>query len=584
MPSMLLKNLLDGLVACGTALEAYDRTGSCVRRVDGAQLVEATEAYGPLFDREVAGGRKLCALLFRSEETIEFLIATFAALSRGFTVVPLYPNWSAATQREYLEAYGVRTLACGDGFLDRARAWQEGPDAAVCRLIPVSLDCLPPSPARETGGGGGLQFPLAADHPCAWLFTSGTSGDRAKCTEITFENLEAAIENLVQLDFLHPGMTLHSPLSTSHIFAFVVILGFLALKPRRILFSDVQYLARLPEERTGKVDGLILVPIVLHRMRTGFYEKLSGQLDPRTAPPELRRLARLPLALRRWIKSLVRLAEDLLIEREQGKLRGHLGLPVIALVRALFGRVFQKRLGSPGFVVVGGAKPNLQAMALLEVMGVRCLQGWGMTETTGPLCVCRLADRFRGAFGTCGDLFPRCRATIEEGELIVEGPQIARGYVEPDGTVVQFRGRKRTGDRAEFDGRGRLKVLGKTSDRITTDNGLNYNPVPMEEALKAADLARDTLLEEVVVVGDGKPRLGAVLFLRDGVDRGTRVESYVASLVREHNALRPADEQIALWVLSEQSLKDAGGLGPSGKIVRRRIEERFAGMYGEVLV
>lgn len=223
-------------------------------------------------------------------------------------------------------------------------------------------------------------------------------------------------------------------------------------------------------------------------------------------------------------------------------------------------------------------------MALLEVMGIRCLQGWGMTETTGPLAVCNLNDRYRGSFGTCGDLFRGARAVVEEGELVVEGPQIASGYVEPGGKLVSFGGRKRTGDRAEFDDQGRLKVLGKVSDRITTDNGLNYNPLPMEEELRAADLNRENILEEAVVIGDAKPRLGCVFFLRENMQPTGETQSYVSSLVRDFNVSRPVDERIGPWDLSPQSLKECGGLGPSGKLVRRRIEESFATIYGEVLV
>jgi long-chain acyl-CoA synthetase len=223
-------------------------------------------------------------------------------------------------------------------------------------------------------------------------------------------------------------------------------------------------------------------------------------------------------------------------------------------------------------------------MAMLEVMGVTVLQGWGMTETTGPLAVCNPRDRRRGAFGTCGNLFPNARALIEGEELIVEGPQIAKGYVEPDGTVVPFNGRKHTGDRGGFDDRHRLLVLGKVSDRITTDNGFNYYPVPMEDDLKAKDLNLRNVLEEAVVIGDARSRLGCVFFLREGIAKTDEIEAYLSTLIQKHNEARAVDEQVGPWTISPQSLGDAGGLGPSGKLVRRKIEERFATIYGEVLV
>jgi long-chain acyl-CoA synthetase len=448
-------------------------------------------------------------------------------------------------------------------------------------VVRVTLDADAPV-APEPGRPFTLDLPDG--HPCAWIFTSGTSGALSKLTEITFENLEAAVENIQDLDFLHPGMTLHSPLSASHIFAFVAILGFLTVKPRRMIFSDVQYLARLPRSTTGKVDGLILVPIVMNRMRSAFYEKLTSNLDVRKVPVEAKRLARIPLRVRKLLKRMFLRSEQAMVTYETTGRVDLSGRLAIALLRKIFGPLFSSKLGSPDFVVVGGAKPNLQAMAFLEIMGIRCLQGWGMTETTGPLSVCRLGDRFRGAFGTCGTLFRETNAYIEDGELVVEGPQIAHGYHEPDGSFTAFNGRKRTGDHAEIDASGRLKVLGKASDRITTDNGINYNPIPFEERLHALDLAGQNFCEEVVVIGDAKPRLGAVVFLREGVENTGATHAYVTKLIDTFNANRAVDERIASWTISDQLLKEAGVLGPSGKLIRRRVEDTYANIFGPHVV
>jgi long-chain acyl-CoA synthetase len=545
--------------------------------VTGREFVDRVRALRPRFAARsddvsrASGGRRAIALLFKPEETIEFLTAALAAMAEGLVIVPLYPNWPAETQLQYLRAYRLRGIAFAEGFQARVESWRgQGIDSLI--RIDAGDDGL--DPASEV-------FPaeMSPEAPCAWIFTSGTSGKLAKLTEITFENLEAAIENIQRLDFLEPGMTVHCPLSASHIFAFVVILGFLTIEPRRVIFSDAQYLARLPESRTGRVDGLILVPIVLNRMRAAFYEKLGAELDPKTVPAELRPLARIPIGARRLLKRVVLRAERGVMDIETRGRTNPAAWAALKLSRRLFGRMVRAKLGSPRFVVVGGAKPSLEGMAFLEVMGIRCLQGWGMTETTGPLAVCRIGDRFKGAFGTCGTLFDRTRAYIDDGELVVEGPQIASGYHEPDGSFVPFHGRKRTGDHAEFDRSGRLRVLGKASDRITTENGLNYNPIPFEEHIQRLDLEGKHVIEEVVVVGDGRPRLGAVFFLRDGVPCDASSRAYLAGVLREFNARQAIDERIVPWAVSQVLFKESGVLGPSGKLVRRRVEERFAEMF-----
>lgn len=581
----VLSGVLETLPRTDVMLEAFDRSGAPVTTVNGDEFLHAVQAFRRELRGWDVGERKAICLLYRPEETVEFLVAMIAAMAERWTVVPLYPNWSAKIQRMYMETYGLRAIIHGSGFRSRVAKWQSDRGAAppferVVEFSETELQRVIENEPRTRLAPQDVPLAdLPADHPCAWIFTSGTSGQLAKLTEISLENLDAAVENIRDIDFLQAGMTLHSPLSTSHIFAFVVVLGILSIRPRRVIFSDVQYLARLPQSKIGKVDGVILVPIVINRMRATFYEKLEAALDPRTVPPALQRLARIPRPVRRHLKRMLQRAEDAVIDMESSRRIGLRRRGAILTARRLFGRLFRERLGSPEFVVVGGAKPNLQAMAFMEVMGVRCLQGWGMTETTGPLAVCRLGDRFRGAFGTCGFLFSGAEAQIADGELIVSGPQVARGYHEPNGNFTPFDGKKNTGDYAEFDPSGRLILLGKASDRITTENGLNYNPIPLEEQIQAQDLQAQHLLEEVVVIGDGQPRLGAVFFLREGVEGSNGVDAYVQGALKTLNASLPVDERIAAWAVSPTPFRDSGFLGPSGKLIRRLVEEEYAGIF-----
>jgi long-subunit acyl-CoA synthetase (AMP-forming) len=579
----VLASILESLKEGQTTLETFNRQGECVHRVSSLDLVDRIRAQRAAFAGWEGEDRRV-ALLFRPEETLEFLVATFAALAERLTVAPLYPSWTEDHQQLYLARYGLRAVAVGEGLRARVEGWR----GLVDRVIPVTVRSTPARalPALEDLLPQGELFPadLPDNHPCALIFTSGTSGDLAKGTLITQANLAAAIENIAGLDFLRQQMVLHCPLSASHIFAFVVILGFLALKPRRVIFSDVQYLSRLPEEKIGKVDAMILIPLVLHRMRAAFYERLArphqflqkeGEKPDRTA----RLLTRLPAFLRRGLARLVGSAERAVIAREAGRFGALLAWPLALLAGRIFGPMVRRRLASPEFVVVGGAKPNLRAMAFLEVMGVRCLQGWGMTETTGPLAVCRLGDRFRGGFGSCGNLFPGCRAYIDGEELVVEGPQVAEGYLEPDGRLLPFSGRLPTGDHAEFDSAGRLRVLGKVSDRITLTNGLNYNPVHYEELIHGFDLRLEHVIEETVVIGDGQARLGCVFFLREPHQPSESIRRYLAFLLKEINATLHADDQLGPWGLSPLRLRDAAVLGPSAKLIRRRVEESYAHLY-----
>ena len=148
-------------------------------------------------------------------------------------------------------------------------------------------------------------------------------------------------------------------------------------------------------------------------------------------------------------------------------------------------------------------------------------------------------------------------------------------------------GIKKTGDYAEFDSRGRLKVLGKASDRVTLLNGLNYNPNQFEEALLNADLKGKHLLEDVVVLGDGQERLGCVFFFREPkkyLDYSNELtsstsRSYLENLIRRHNKARSIDEQIGHWSIHPEPIRDTAFIGPSGKLRRRLVEEEYQNLF-----
>ena len=197
----ILKELFESLPGFELKLEAYGRRGSVIAEATGQDVYDAALAYRELLPARSQDQR--IGLLFRSEEAIEFLIAMFAAISRGLTVVPLYPNWDGPTQLSYLRRYGIRSIVVGDGFLRRGGDWGEEFDS----IVNISLDPEKmPGPVEAPDPGELFTAGLDGDHPVAWIFTSGTSGDMAKCTEITLSNMDAAIRNIRDLDFLREGM------------------------------------------------------------------------------------------------------------------------------------------------------------------------------------------------------------------------------------------------------------------------------------------------------------------------------------------------------------------------------------------
>lgn len=145
-----------------------------------------------------------------------------------------------------------------------------------------------------------------------------------------------------------------------------------------------------------------------------------------------------------------------------------------------------------------------------EVTGIRLVEGYGLTESAGVVS----ANPYEGMRkpGTIGQLVPGTEVVLldkedpaklapegEPGELAVHGPQIMIGYWNrPDGDAEVFVVREgkrylRTGDVAEIDGDGFLKIVDRIKDMIAV-GGFKVFPSVVEDALLKNDAVKEALV------------------------------------------------------------------------------------------
>ena len=127
-----------------------------------------------------------------------------------------------------------------------------------------------------------------------------------------------------------------------------------------------------------------------------------------------------------------------------------------------------------------------------EMYGVTLLQLYGMSEA-GWICGNRHYKRKLGTvgppakhqeFAIVDENGKTCPPNVE-GEVTIGGPQTAIGLLKDDGTLDQVRGlRIKTGDLAEMDEEGFVRVTGRTKDLIIR-GGMNISPVEVDEVLLA---------------------------------------------------------------------------------------------------
>ena len=135
------------------------------------------------------------------------------------------------------------------------------------------------------------------------------------------------------------------------------------------------------------------------------------------------------------------------------------------------------------FAITGGAPMDSELSHFFNGIGMPVLEGYGMTETCGPVCVSLPEDNRIGTIG-----MPMCGITAgiaEDGELVVKGPLVCRGYHNnPEVTTQQITdGWLHTGDLGDISEDGFISITGRKKDLIITAGGKNVSPGLLEASV-----------------------------------------------------------------------------------------------------
>ena len=197
------------------------------------------------------------------------------------------------------------------------------------------------------------------------------------------------------------------------------------------------------------------------------------------------------------------------------------------------------------FAITGGAPMDSELSHFFNGIGMPVLEGYGMTETCGPVCVSLPEDNRIGTIG-----MPMCGITAgiaEDGELVVKGPLVCKGYHNnPEVTTQQITdGWLHTGDLGDISEDGFISITGRKKDLIITAGGKNVSPGLLE-----ASVMTSPVVNQCLVIGDKKPFVAALVTL-DLADankwlesQGAKPEPDLASLAK--NAIVHAEVELSL--------------------------------------
>lgn len=185
--------------------------------------------------------------------------------------------------------------------------------------------------------------------------------------------------------------------------------------------------------------------------------------------------------------------------------------------------------------------------ALIEKMKANSIEPktyYGMTETTGTV-----SGEGKYKFGACGKISPFCQVKIEEGEILVKGPNVMVGYFndEEETSKVLKNGWIHTGDLGEIDEEGYLFVRGRKKNIIILSNGENVCPEELENRLYMCQY-----IEECKVFGDEEVKAEIFCGKHKNMDE---IKQNVKDYVRSMNRTLPPSHKIKDIVFNDNPLK-----------------------------
>ena len=289
-------------------------------------------------------------------------------------------------------------------------------------------------------------------------FTSGSTGV-PKVVPLTHFNLVECSNSLEDMsEWIKPGFIMYGFLPMYHIFGFAVeILATLHYGAGVLLQPTVNPKEILDDFKTYRPHVIPAVPRLWEVFRNKIIDNIKSQH-------------------KWWLASFV---------LKYGKLLQKIGLG--ALVHKVQEPVLAVFGGRAKLLIAGGAATKPEVETFYERLGLTFIQGYGLTETVGPICISKpTKKRFPFAFGgptTNNECEIRDKNEDGVGVLWVRGHQVFGGYMNNpavNSEVFDERGFFNTGDMVTMDKNGELHFAGRKKQVIVLDSGKNVYPDELE--------------------------------------------------------------------------------------------------------
>ena len=396
------------------------------------------------------------------------------------------------------------------------------------------------------------------------VYTSGST-DRPKGVEISHQALISQIkdsETFFHLDNLEVAL---SYLPLAHIFERMVMMYYISKGLTIYFVDDVKNLGSFLKEI--KPNLMTSVPRALEKVfarinngieEASFFKKIIGKKALKRA------LQKDPLTSKNFIDKIF----DKIIYQ---KFRQAMG-------------------GEMRMIICGGSALSKELERFYWNIGVKIYCGYGLTECS-PVLATNAPHQHK--FTSVGKAFPSVKLKIaEDGELLACGINVMKKYRNnPQKTAETFDGEWfKTGDLAQIDEEGFVKIIGRKKEVFKTSNGKFVHPILLEQKL----VQELSFLTGAMIIAEGKNFVSALLFIDFELLKNIKnkfkffgddnnfltsiiLQNFVAQKIAIINKKFDNWEQIKKFkIIIEPISIETGEITPSMKLKRNILEKKFA--------
>ena len=431
---------------------------------------------------------------FMCKTTYEWSLVDFGLWFAGAIMVPIYET-SSPSQIQY----NLEDSAASAIILETAEHFARFDEIAgdvphVTHVWQMALGDL----AKLSQSGGSItdaklekrRTTAKGSDMATLIYTSGSTG-RPKGCMLTHSNFVELVRNsaIAMKEVVVPGASTLLFITTTHIFARFI--SILAIHTGTKIGHQADTKQLLPSLGSFKPSFLLAVPRVFEKVYNSAEQKAEAGGKGK----------------------IFRAAADTAVEYSKTLDSGTVGLG-LKIKFALFDRLVYSKLkaamgGGVKYAVSGSAPLSTRLGHFYRSLGIKILEGYGLTETTAPATE-NLVTRFK--IGTTGPALPGVSIRIaDDGEVQVKGVNVFAGYWKNEAATKETftdDGWFKTGDIGDLDDEGYLTITGRKKEIIITAGGKNVAPNYLEDPIRS-----NPIVGQVVVAGDQKPFISALITL-----------------------------------------------------------------------